>query len=197
MPRKHLQGDPEVRPDECLISGSTFFLKIVVPAYFLGFSFCWLLGVGYSAIGKRETSAFLGGGYGLLIMAGCLRTFIRSHFPLKKVWVGDSGLRVSNFWTQIELPFAAIESITQLTESRLRHVIIELNQETSFGRRITFVPNISRTFWPFGFGEAEIVIDLRERVKAARRCNLGKKAAQPLAHSGRSVMADDELDGPF
>jgi len=107
-------------------------------------------------------------------------------------------LRVSNFREVIDVSFKAIESITQMTQQiNLRYVVVQLRDDTMFGRRFTFVPRSPKPPWPFSSGEDAVVIELRERVEAAQDARSGKPPHEPAGRSGRSIMADDELDGRF
>ena len=182
--------------DEKRISGGTFFNKFVLPAIWIGFTLTWTIGVSFFVGIQHRPPSPAVGAIGLVVFVVGLFNFKRYHFPLKQVWRSAEGLRISNFGDSAVIPYGAIEAIVQRTEINLRYVILTMNIDTPFGRRFTFLPTNPRPCWPFSRGEDEVVVELRERVKAARKTTMAAKIRSGLApRPGRSPMADDQLDG--
>jgi hypothetical protein len=81
---------------------------------------------------------------------------------IKRVVLDDDGLFVSNYRSEVRVPFAAIASVSQdLRNQRLgggRTVMVRLRTETSFGRGFTF---LSAEGPPTAGREAEVVLELR------------------------------------
>lgn len=87
-------------------------------------------------------------------------------FPLKRVRLTEQGLHVSNYRTEILIPFGAIARVEQNRWINVRPVTVHLRHDSPFGRRITFMPAGRRrfTFWR----EDEIVDELRHRAGLVR-----------------------------
>ena len=176
-------------------SSMTFFYKFVIPTIVLGVTLAWAIGVSFFfGIQHRPPSPAIGC-IGLVVFGICLYGFVRSNFPLKQVWLRAEGLRVSNFRDAIVVSFGEIEEVRQETQSRERFVVVTLYDDSPLGSRFTFLPKKLISPWFFPRGEDEVVIELRNRVMAARK--VGKPSSNPDAEWGRSPMADVELDGPF
>lgn len=124
--------------------------------------------------------------------------FVHYRSLLKAVWLGEHGLRVVDRRDEVFVPYAAIDTVTQKLHSRTLYVVVRLNRDSPFGRRFTSLP-IRSSFWndcrtAFGGTDAQVA-KLRERVEAAR---LGiNKPLASLSPTVRSVVADEELDGPL
>jgi hypothetical protein len=79
--------------------------------------------------------------------------------PLKRAVLAGESVRISNFRSEIVVPVATIERVSQ---SWLlgRLITLRLRTDTPFGDRITFLPNTQRglAFWR----EDELIRELRE-----------------------------------
>ena len=181
-----------------LISGPTFSHKVLVPAWFLCLS-AWMVYLWLKAHAMPENGQQVGYLIGLLLLGygGLLYCFKINHFPLKQVWLLADGLRVSNYRDEVDVSFGSIASIVQKTNTNPCFIIIQLRNDTIFGRRFTFIPKDSPLVWFRPRSEDAIVAELRKRVEAAHQSRGGEKPNVPIGDSGRSIMADDELDGPF
>ena len=86
--------------------------------------------------------------------------------PLKRVVLTPDGLRVSNFHSDIFVPFPAIEQVSQGRWIGNRVVTVRLRADTGFGDQITFLPSTASrlAFWR----EDEVVLELRERAGLTR-----------------------------
>ena len=175
-----------------LISGPTLYLKFIAPPLAAALGIACSIGLGFLS-SKMGAQGLAVGISSLFSLIPWFYSYARYHFPLKEVWLGTDGLIVSNFRDQIDLPFDAIASVTQLTRGTHRHIIVNLREETIFGRRFTFLPLQPKACSPFSSVEDDIAIELRARIDAA----VNPKSREPIGRHGRSVMADDELDGPF
>lgn len=185
--------------DENQINGAmTFLYKFFVPPVVLILVLAWTIEVAFvSGIQRRGPSPTMSLP-GLLGLCGGLFYFIRYCFPLKEVWLGEYGLRVSNFRETVAVPFAAIDEVVQQTHGNPRFVVVTLQGGTPLGHRFTFLPKNSKAaYWPFSRGEDEVVVELRYQVEAARKRMGAKPSHQLDSRAGRSPMADAELDGPF
>ena len=173
-----------------LISGPTLYLKFIAPPLAVVLGIAGSIGVAFFA-SKAGAQGRLIGVSSLCFMAPWVYPIVRYHFPLKEVWLGNDGLIVSNYRDQIDLPFGAIAGVTQLKRNRFRFVIVDLRDETIFGRRFTFVPLHRKICWPSSSSEDDVVIELRSRIESASR----RKQTQPISRPGWSIVTDDELDG--
>ena len=80
-------------------------------------------------------------------------------WPLKKVVIDDNNLYVSDFHTEITIPFSEIERVSEFVLSEPRRVTIRLKNPTRFGRKIVFLA----TYRAFAFFSSHpIVSELRE-----------------------------------
>lgn len=179
------------------IDSGTFLDKFVLPLVPIGFVLAGTLGVPFfeGIQGGPPSPAYAIIAFVILII--WLPFFTLYHIPLKQVWVGEHGLRISNFCNEIVVPYTAVESVHQMTQVNMRYVIVTLATDTTFGDRFTFVPKDQKMTWLLPSGEDDVVIDLRRRIEAPQELHFGKDASKPIDQTYRSVMADDELDGPF
>ncbi len=75
----------------------------------------------------------------------------------KRVKFDGSTLWMSNYRTEISVPVNEIVAVTQNKLINLRSVFMTFKRETSFGRKIVFMPWVSFRF----FSDDEIVVELR------------------------------------
>jgi len=87
-------------------------------------------------------------------------------FPLKRVAVDDDSIYVSNYLQEIQLPLSAIMAVKENRWLKLHPVTIEFNRDTTFGRRIMFMPTIR--FFTIGWLSHPIVEELRDMASFAR-----------------------------
>ena len=174
--------------DELLITGETFVHKFVLPFLILGGVL--VLGVVSAFNTELPNGVFIlfvtcGWSFGSLIW------LIPYVFPLKQVWLGTYHFRISNFRTELVLPYSVVENIGYGLTRPPIYVVVRLREETIFGSRFTFISRARRS-WSFLPAVPDEVIEFRKRVKAAH-----DPKSRPLVHPlGRSIMADDELDSP-
>ena len=154
--------------DHLITPRSTFFMKFIFPALWLGFLVAWTYGVYHDPKKKLDSDNPWFVLFPLAMVLGGIYYFVRYHLPLKKVWIVDGGLRVSNYRKETILPFGAIESVTQKWEINLRYIIVQLREDSIFGRRFTFLPARPKKAWPMGSGEDSIVLELRKLIKSNR-----------------------------
>lgn len=179
------------------IDAGTFLAKFVFPLFFVGVTFAGTIGLPLLGVIRGEMPTLAHACIGLVVMTSGVPYFVLYHFPLKQVWLGEKGLRISNCRSQVLVPYAAVESINQMTWVNMRYVIVTLATDTIFGNRFTFVPKEQKMPWPLSSGEDDCVIDLRRRIKAAGGSGLDEKTPATSVRPARSIMADDELDDPL
>ena len=184
---------PDPPPAEVSISGETLVHKFVIPGVVLGAGISLAIGTARDAEPMVQVWIALVSMVGL---TGFLLGLLPYHVPLKQVWLGTNHFRIANFRTDLKLSYAAVEGIKQHRLIRPPFVVVKLREETTFGNRFTFVPRTSPV-WSISPPEAAEVIEFRRRVEAAQEKSHDIPSS-PLIHPpGRSIMADDELDGPF
>jgi hypothetical protein len=67
---------------------------------------------------------------------------------IKRVQVDERGLYVSNYWSEVNIPFGEISHLTERAWFVPRSVTVHLRRPSAFGDRIVFVPRLQ---WiPFG-----------------------------------------------
>ena len=187
-------------PDDVQISAWTRLHKFVYPLLTYCFLIFWSMGTLAAAAQGGPLVILLVGCFDLYLLGGSLHGFARYQFVLKEVRLFPRGIRVSNFRDELFIPYEAIEDVTQLKlYNAARLAVVVLNDETTFGRRFTFMPRDAMRFgWPSPMIEDSVVIELREPVEAARERNKAVKRPPSLdPRPGRSPMADDELDGIY
>jgi hypothetical protein len=145
--------------------GSTFFMKFLFPPLWPGFLVVWVHLASNDPKFPEAEKPLVILIFPLVMFFGGLTDFVRYHFPLKRVWIVDGGLRVSDYRRTIDVPFRAIESITQLCNNNFRYITIRLREDTAFGRRFTMLPLKPRMTWPVPSGEDDIVFELRKLAK--------------------------------
>lgn len=160
----------EAKPAEEELSGrETALYKCLLPAMILGVFLFAFVQVSFVTGFKGDGGPSLRSGLVVLAMAGLAWWMFAVHFfPLKRVWLTPTGLRVSNGWASIEVPLESIDSISQATRGNIRPVKIELEMATRWGSRLVFVPRNPAPPWAFATEEDPVVRRLRERVAAAR-----------------------------
>jgi hypothetical protein len=84
--------------------------------------------------------------------------------PLKRVQTDGVTLLISNYRDEIAVPVSEIATVTQNQWINLRPVTITFENETPFGRAITFMPHTSFRM----FSEDEIVLRLRRLARATQ-----------------------------
>ena len=100
----------------------------------------------------------------LALFAGSLLILLAFVVPLKRVSLGDDGLRVSNYVREITIPFSAIARVRQNWLPTFRLITLHLRTPTPLGRRVIFMPAVPRrmAFWRSDYwSEDELVRELR------------------------------------
>lgn len=145
-------------------SPSTPVLKFVLPplgAALLGVAAdaLWSDGTGVAFRALRAAMPVLHQWLLLAVVATAAVSVFGTCPRLKRVQLTDAGLRVSNYFAETDIPFRAIERVSQSRWHHVRPVTVWLRTDSSFGDRITFAPATrSRlAFWR----EDEVVADLR------------------------------------
>jgi hypothetical protein len=145
-------------------SQSTPVLKFVLPplcAVLFGVAAyaLWSDGTGVAFRALRAAMPVLHQWLLLAVLAMLAGSVFGTCPRLKRVQLTDAGLRVSNYFAETDIPFRAIERISQNRWHHVRPVTVWLRTDSIFGDRITFVPapRPRLAFWR----EDEIVADLR------------------------------------
>ncbi|MFN2566485.1 MAG: PH domain-containing protein [Gemmatimonadaceae bacterium] len=100
----------------------------------------------------------------LALVAVSLVVLFAFVVPLKRVRLEPDGLRISNYFREITVPFSAIARVRQNWLPTYRLVTLDLRTETPLGRRVIFMPAGPRrwAFWRADYRrEDEVVAELR------------------------------------
>lgn len=179
--------------DEVQISAGIWFYRItglIVPGCLVG------IAASQVAFGpdtaRRIWVFFL---FFFILIGGLL--YLGMIAPLKNVWLGEQGVRISNGWTEGFVPYESIASVryTFSKNPRIVRVLIGRDDRSELGRGFDFVPKRSFIEWFIPFGPNAVVAELQQRIAEAQA--QGKKHAPATGPAARLVMADDELDGPI
>jgi hypothetical protein len=147
----------------------TFLLKFVLPPL-------WIGGFGYGTwqlwlhpgdvLFDRETGAATPALQWLFLVLFAVGILVLLAFvvPLKRVRLEPDGLRVSNYFREITVPFSNIERVRQNWLPTYRLITLDLRTETPLGGRVIFMPAgpLRLAFWRAGYWrEDEMVAELR------------------------------------
>lgn len=123
-----------------LSSKQTFFLKIILPIFFVVISTTGFL---VSVFGPRQSE--------LLVLKIIIPTIIifgiysmyMTVMRYKKVLIDEHFLYVSNYRKEIKIPFSEIADVTEIKWHRTRPITIHLKTSSEFGRKIVFTPKFN------------------------------------------------------
>jgi len=141
-----------------LSSELTFIYKFVFPSVWLfGFSSATAL------LLMRPNERGLAIPFGIATILGAL-LFSKACFPLKLVTACREGIRVSNFFREVVIPYEEISSIQEHKWLNTRVTTIWLKTDTAFGQVIRFQPytHFTLLFWR----DHPAVVELRRRVQS-------------------------------
>jgi hypothetical protein len=143
----------------------TPLMKFILPLF-------WIAGFGYGTLmlwlhpRTVEFNGVRGGAPSgfpwlfLLAFAGGTFALISFALPLKRVVLTEQGLYVSNYRTEIVIPFNIIEAVRQRRLFGGGIIQLDLRRDLGLGTVVKFMPPARRlAFWK----EDEIVAELRER----------------------------------
>jgi hypothetical protein len=128
-------------------SRTTFVYKFIFPAIWIplfGFVAYIALNAGRSGTGDRTVGIIMATAW-LVVSALLLRLVL----SLMRVQLRDGRIYASNYRREIEIVPGEIERVTQNIWMNVRPITLHLRHETSFGRRIRFLPpsRVIFTFW--------------------------------------------------
>lgn len=128
-------------------SRTTFVYKFIFPAIWIplfGFVAYVALNAGRSGSGEKTVGIVMVSAW-LIVSAFLLRLVI----SLRRVQLRDGRIYASNYRREIEIAPGEIERVTQNVWMNVRPITLHLRHETSFGRRIRFLPpsRVIFTFW--------------------------------------------------
>jgi hypothetical protein len=136
----------------------TFFIRFVWPIFGLGsipgfvISLIWW---------TPDGMALIGGGFAVLVVMPAYYWFVAR--PLRWVWAGPDGLRVSDGYREARIPYSGIAEVRGFWYAR-DIVRVALKAPTTVGRRFMFIPTMRRS----RRGDHPVVARLRERVRLTR-----------------------------
>jgi hypothetical protein len=119
-----------------LSSSLTRIWKFYVPAFWSS-----IMGVGVLTIVARAGVEPLTGMF-LIIWLVTSAVLFWIAFRLKQVSIDDRWLYVSNYRTEIQIPFSGIDKVTQTFLTNPKMVTIILSSPSAFGSKITFAPKV-------------------------------------------------------
>jgi hypothetical protein len=128
-------------------SRTTFVYKFIFPAIWIplfGFVAYMVLNAGRSGAGDKTVGIIMATTW--LVVSAFLLRLVHS---LMRVQLRDGRIYASNYRREIEIVPGEIESVTQNVWMNVRPITLHLRHETSFGRRIRFLPpsRVIFTFW--------------------------------------------------
>lgn len=140
-------------------SKQTFFLKIILPFFFVALITTVTFGIiSSSPKGAVVTIVVLFPVIGLVGISAMYLTVMR----YKKVSVDDEFLYVSNYRKEIKIPLWNIADAKEIKWIRTRPIAIYLKTDSEFGRKIVFMPKFNgfRVF-----ADNPLIAELKKLVK--------------------------------
>lgn len=133
-------------------SAQTVFVKFVEPLIWLGLTMPGAAMLFGGAFPKVQAMIFPDGVADWMrwpvaaawLCAGLLMVY--AGIGLKRVAIDGDLIRVSNYFSEIELPLASVVGVEETRWLRVNPVTIEFADDTPFGRFVTFMPK-ARLFW--------------------------------------------------
>jgi hypothetical protein len=122
-----------------LSSKQTFFLKIILPIFFVVMMTIAFLGIIFSSRGNElliMVIVFL-----MIGFVGIISMYL-TVMRYKKVSVDELFLYVSNYRKEIKIPVSVIDDVTEIKWIRTRPITIHLKNGSEFGRKIVFTPKL-------------------------------------------------------
>ena len=146
-------------------SALTLFFKWIVPLWIAVFGAATLMAWGGLFDGSEAQAV----GYVRVIFLAVwllgLFSILWICVPLKRVRIDAGKLYISNYFTEITVPFTAVREITENRWVNINPVTIHLASHTVFGDRIRFMPT-SRAF--VMFSSHPIVTELRQQAATGK-----------------------------
>ena len=138
----------------------TFLHKFITPGIFL----IYIIGLGIQHFTRWfSMKAYGEGSVMLLIPMAFMIVSILFSWPLKKVYVDERNLYVSDYRVEATIPIADIARVSEFFFSEPRRVTIHFKEPTIFGRKIVFLATYR--FAPFSaFYSHPIVSQLRQMI---------------------------------
>jgi hypothetical protein len=138
----------------------TFFIRFIWPIFGLGSIPGFLISL--IIWGAPDRVFLFGGGFAALVAMPAYHWLVAR--PLRWVWAGADGLRVSDGRREVRIPYSDIEDVRGFWCAR-DLVRVALKAPTAVGYRFVFVP---RWRWSRR-GDHPVVARLRERAGLVRR----------------------------
>lgn len=130
----------------------TFFIRFIWPIFGLGSIPGFLISLIWW---RPDRVGLIGGGFAALVLMPAYYWFVAR--PLRWVWAGVDGLRISDGLREVRVPYSAIEEVRGFWYAR-DLVRVALKEPTAVGVRFTFIP---RWRW-LVLGDHPVVARLRE-----------------------------------
>jgi hypothetical protein len=124
-----------------LSSRQTFFVKIVLPAFWIGSFAAITITMFASDLDLDPDAAFMKWIFLSATVAGTL-FFWWIYMRLKRVRMDDNALYVSNYKTEITVPLSNVAEVTGRRWMNNQQVTIKFYSETEFGSHIVFMPRL-------------------------------------------------------
>jgi hypothetical protein len=133
----------------------TFALKFILPVF-------WAVSLGRAYLAMKAQDTPPGIGFAVFSLV-TLAFFLRQTFGLKKVYMDERRLYVSDYLQEVSVPLETIERVTQFPMTN-SPVTIHFRKDTDFGKRIRFFPGgqLINTF-----RRHPVVSQLREAAESA------------------------------
>jgi hypothetical protein len=131
----------------------TFFIRFVWPVFGLGS----IPGLLISFVWWRPSGAeFIAMAGGVFVLMPAYYWFVSR--PIRWVWAGHDGLRISNGLSEVRVPYSDIEDVRGFWYAR-DLVRVALKHPTPVGRRFIFIPSFRLSSW----SDHPVVNRLRDR----------------------------------
>lgn len=146
-----------------LSSKQTFFLKIILPIFFVAMLMTVFAGIIFSSKKVELLPLII-----ILPLIGLAGMFVMylTVMRYKKVSVDEQFLYISNYRNEIKVPLSNISDVTETKWIRTRPITIHLKNDSEFGRKIVFTPKMNgfRVF-----ADNPIIAELKELANFNKR----------------------------
>ena len=149
-------------------STDTFYVKYVIPCVWIGLyglgTCCLWLGLFHDRNGAQPPVALKCGTLASwVIVSGILLWFCGR---IKRVQIDDDALYVSNYWSEVRIPYAEVNHISQSYMSGPMTITIHLRENSAFGDRVVFRPQCRWNMYVSGTHPT--VIELQAKCESAK-----------------------------
>jgi len=157
-----------------LSSNGTFIAKVLMPAGVIGLLSFVTIAL-FAKLGIQPPTSGPDDGKWVLLVATIIVAALLyfSNMRLKEVWIDDEALYVSNFLREVRVDLRSVESVQRVGWGRQKHLMIRLERDCGFGRRVFYFPK-RRLFTLFQDPCYDSAYAIMEAVERAKQRDLGR-----------------------